>query len=150
MVSVVGLTGCVAALAVDLLVRAKDDQIAKRLEYAEPLPKNGLGVGAGQGTTFSRVFRGSSLISTNICVISNTLCVLHCQKNNQNAAEHSQKSPVAARENGILTSLCSFWVCAGPGCRGSLPVSGKNRRNPGPRPGTSRDFLTVTDFGGGS
>ncbi len=34
---------------------------------------------------------------------------------NQNAAEHSQKSPVAARENGILTSLCSFWVCAGPG-----------------------------------
>ena len=68
----------------------------------------------GQRTTFSRVFRGSSRISTNLCVISNTLCVLHCQKNNQNAAEHSQKSPVAARENGILTSLCSFWVCAGP------------------------------------
>jgi len=32
-------------LAVDLLVRAKDDQIAERFEYAEPLPKNGLGVG---------------------------------------------------------------------------------------------------------
>ena len=45
MVSVVGLTGCVAVLAVDLFIRAKDDQIAKRLEYAEPLPKNGLGVG---------------------------------------------------------------------------------------------------------
>ena len=45
MVSVVGLTGCVAVFAVDLFIRAKDDQIAKRFEYAEPLPKNGLGVG---------------------------------------------------------------------------------------------------------
>src|SRR5271157_4834370 len=80
----------------------------------------------GQRTTFSRVFRGSSRISTNLCVISNTLCVLHCQKNNQNAAEHSQKSPVAARENGILTSLCSFWVCAGPGVIGKFGVGLKD------------------------
>ena len=44
-VCVIGLSGCVAVLAVDLFIRAKDDEIATRSKYAEPLSKNGLGVG---------------------------------------------------------------------------------------------------------